>query len=160
MISDFGIEDELSSAIRVEAALGRGAAIPERDRKRFIHTNRKDVLYSKEAVLVTLQETMYMNTPSLGLDALVYHAQKQHPDWGFTVVELQYNDGHYVPVVDRKTNSGWQRLESLELSEVSTRLNPSVVGLSSTSKRFDKLVDIVHDEIDTRSSPGNSTLQH
>ncbi|MFA6888043.1 MAG: radical SAM protein [Candidatus Woesearchaeota archaeon] len=149
MISDFGVEDEVSSAIRVETALGRGTAISRRDRRRFIHTNRKEIIHVEEVVLVTLQETMYMDTPCLGLDALVYHAQKQHPEWGFTVVELRYNSGHYVPVVDRKTDSGWQRLEGLNLRDVSSRFNPSIVGLSSTSKGFNRLVGIVHDEIDT-----------
>jgi len=104
---------------------------------------------TNEVVLVAMQETMYMPTPSMALDQLVFHALQDHPEWGFTVVELAVTeDRKLVPIVNRMTERGWESKEFDSLQGVVDTYDPSVLGFSATSKHVKRLMDLVGNEVD------------
>ncbi len=100
----------------------------------------KQIDGNPEVVMVAIQDSMYAGTPFLGLDQLVFQAQSDHPDWGFTVVELSRNDDDsFTPKVDRKTQDGWQEIDLNSLNEVISHFDPLVIGYTSTSKNVAEL---------------------
>lgn len=156
----------LDRARRIDRALSLGESVPKPFRK------QNPVLDGKnEVVLFSRQKTMYCSTPSLALDGLVFRAQKDHPNWGFTVVELLDDNGKIKLEVYRKTVDGWEKVNFSSIREVIEHYDPMIVGYSATSRDEGPLNTLIRPEVDTNhrllivggacvSAAGNQIIQN
>jgi hypothetical protein len=87
---------------------------------------------------------MYESTPTLGVDDLIYQAQKKHKKWNFASARINYSRTGHNLVIDLSTEAGWERLPYYTaLEEFISDFRPSVIAVSSTSKEFSWLIQLL-----------------